>query len=322
MIKDKIKSEEVLEKNKIDQLNRTAKIRIDYLINVNEIVMMMNKLNEDPNMSLFRLDKINALLDISLDYAWKLCHVKKRKELKIINDEDKDTYLDRYTTTVNDKLDLVNQIGELIDSYVSDACNIVDGINKCHNNSYLYYILEEDLKKCKDNGSNVYDEPDTKKKDSEPDTKKKDTQKKDTKVKDKPDTKKKDAKKKDSKPNIKVKNKPGNKVKDKSDTKVKDKQNTKVKDKPDAKESSGSKNEPQKTLSNGELAKTLDHIKKIFECFVCKKFINNTFRLRGQDKDGIALCTISKPDKHSKITHEIAICRDAISLNTEKKQRV
>ena len=136
------------------------------------------------------------------------------------------------------------------------------------------------------------DKPDTKKKDA----KKKDS-KPDTKVKDKPDTKKKDAKKKDSKPNIKVKNKPGNKVKDKSDTKVKDKQNTKVKDKPDTKESSASKNEPHKTLSNGELAKTLDGVKKIFECFVCEKFINNTFRLRGQDKDGIALCTISKPDK-------------------------
>ena len=91
----------------------------------------------------------------------------------------------------------------------------------------MVLILEEDLKKCKDNilklinGSNVYDKPDTKKKDSEPDiindkpdTKKKDTKKKDakkkdskpdTKVKDKPDTKKKDAKKKDSKPNTKVK---------------------------------------------------------------------------------------------------------------------
>ena len=146
LIKDKIKSEEeeVLEKNKIiDQVNQTAKIRVDYLINVNEIVMMMNKLNEDPNMSLFKLDKINALLDKSLDYAWKLCRVKKRKEHKIINDEDKDTYLDRYTNIVNDKLDLVNQIGKLIDSYVSDAYNNIDGINKCHNNSSLYYILEE-----------------------------------------------------------------------------------------------------------------------------------------------------------------------------------
>ena len=58
--------------------------------------------------------------------------------LKKDNDEDKDMYLDRYTNIVNDKLDLVNQIGELIDSYVSDAYNIVDGINKCHNNSSLY----------------------------------------------------------------------------------------------------------------------------------------------------------------------------------------
>ena len=203
MIKDNIKSEEVLEKNKImDRVNQTAKIRVDYLINVYEIAMMINKLNEDPNMSLLKLDKINALLDKSLDYAWKLCSVKKRKLHKIINDEDKDTYFDRYTNIVNDKLDLVNQIGELIDSYVSDAYNIVDGINKCHNNSSLFYILEEDLKKCKDNilklinGSNVYDKPDTKNKDSDtdiindkPDTEKKDTKKKDTKVKDKPDTK-------------------------------------------------------------------------------------------------------------------------------------
>ena len=233
---------------------------------------------------------------------------------------------------VNDKLDLVNQIGELIYRYVSDAYNIVDSINKCHNNSSLYYVLEEDLKKCKDNilklinDSNVYDKPDTKKKDSEPgiindkpDTKKKDTKKKDTKLKDKPDTKKKDAKKKGSKPDTKVKDKPDTKVKDKPDTKVKDKLDTKVKDKEDI-ESSASKNEPRKTLSNGELAKTLDRIKKIFECFVCEKFINNKFRLRGHDKDRIKLCSISKPDKHSKITHGIAICRDALSLNTEKNK--
>ena len=146
-------------------------------------------------------------------------------------------------------------------------------------------------------------------------------------MKDKPDTKKKDAKKKDSKPDTKVKDKPDTKVKDKPDTKVKDKPDTKMKDKQDTKvkdkeyiESSASKYKPQKTLSKGELAKTLDRIKKIFECFVCKKLINNKFRLRGQNKDGITLCSISKSDKHSKITHRIAIYRDAILLNTEKNK--
>ena len=93
-----------------------------------------------------------------------------------------------------------------------------------------------------------------------------------------------------------------------------------MKDKEDI-ESSASKNEPQKTLSNGELAKTLDRIKNIFECFVCEKFINNKFRLRVQNKEGITLCSIGKSDKHSKITHGIAIYRDEILLNTEKKNK-
>ena len=33
---------------------------------------------------------------------------------------------------------------------MADAYNIVDGINKSHNNDLLYDILAEDLKKCKD----------------------------------------------------------------------------------------------------------------------------------------------------------------------------
>ena len=106
-------------------------------------------------------------------------------------------------------------------------------------------------------------------------------------------------------------------MKDSPDTKVKDKSDTKVKDKEDN-ESSASKNEPQKTLRNGEPAKTLDRIKRIFECFVCEKFMNEKFRKRGWNKDGITLSSIIKPNKDSKITHGIAIYRDVISLNTKK----
>ena len=52
---------------------------------------------------------------------------------------------------------------------MADAYNIVDGINKSHNNSLLYHILAEDLKKGKDiilkmiNSSNVCSKQDTKK---------------------------------------------------------------------------------------------------------------------------------------------------------------
>ena len=247
------------------------------------------------------------MFDKSLDYAWELSHGGNSEKHEITIDKDKNMYVNRYSGIISDKLDLVNEISEVIDSYMSDAYNIADGINKSHNNDSLYDILAEDLKKCKNttlkmsNSSNVCSKQDTKKTDADnatvcdkqdtnndkadtnnnndkPDTKVKD--KPDTKVKDKPDTKKKDAKKKDSKPDTKVKDKPGTKVKDKSDTKVKDKPDTKVKDKEDI-ESSTSKNESQKTLSNGEPAKIFDNIKEILNCFVCEKFINEKFSIRG-----------------------------------------
>ena len=116
---------------------------------------------------------------------------------------------------------------------------------------------------------------------------------------DKPDTKKEDAKKKDAK-----------KKDCKPDTKVKDKEDI---------ESTASKNEHQKSFSNGEPTKTLHRIKKVFECFVCEKFRNEKLRIRCRDKNGITLYSISKSKKDYKITHIIAIYRDEISLNTEKK---
>ena len=205
---------------------------------------------------------------------------------------------------------------------MTDAYHIVDGINKSHSNDSLYDILAEDLKKCKDtilkmiNSSNVCAKQDTKKTDADNATvcDKQDTNndkadtannnnndKPDTKVKDKLDTMKKDAKKKDSKP----------------DTKVKDKPDTKVKDKEDI-ESSASKNEPQKTLSNGEPAKIFDSIKEIFKCFVCEQFMNEKFSIRGYSRDEITLCLINKPKKGFKIIHVISICRETLSLNIEK----
>ena len=150
---------------------------------------------------------------------------------------------------------------------------------------------------------------DAKKKDSKPDTKVKD--KPDTKVKDKPDTKVKD------KSDTKVKDKPDSKVRDKSGTKAKDKPDTKVKDKEDI-ESSASKNEPQKTLSNGEPAKIVDSIKEILKCFVCEKFMNEKFSIRGYSKDEITLCLINKPKKGFKIIHVISICRDTLLLKYRK----
>ena len=133
----------------------------------------MNELHDDPHLRHLELNRINALLDKSLDYAWELSHSGNREKHEITIDKDKDMYVNRYADIINDKLDVVNEIGELIDSYMADAYNIVDGINESHNNSSAYDILAEDLKKCKDtilkmiNSFNVCAKQDTKKNDAD-----------------------------------------------------------------------------------------------------------------------------------------------------------
>ena len=123
-------------KNKaVDQVDLNAKINIDYLKNVNEISEIMNELHDDPHLWLLDLNRRNSLLDKSLDYAWELSHGGNREKHEITIDKDKDMYVNRYTEIINDKLDLFNEIRELIDSYIANAYNIVDGINKSHNSS-------------------------------------------------------------------------------------------------------------------------------------------------------------------------------------------
>ena len=100
----------------------------------------MNDLHDDPQLRHTELNKINVLTDKPLDFASELCHGGNREWNDGINN----------INTINDKTDLVNEIGETIDSYTTDAYNIIDAINKSHNNDSLYNILAEDLKKCKD----------------------------------------------------------------------------------------------------------------------------------------------------------------------------
>ena len=99
----------------------------------------------------------------SLDLVSELCHGGNREWYGVIDNID----------TINDKIDLVNEIGEVIDSFMTDAYNIIDAINKSHNNDSLYDTLAEDLKKCKDtilkmiNSSNVCVNQDNKKNDTD-----------------------------------------------------------------------------------------------------------------------------------------------------------
>ena len=69
----------------------------------------MNELHDEPHLRVLVLNKINALIDKSLDYAWELSHdgIREKHEITV----DKDMYVNRYTDTINDKLDLLNEVG-------------------------------------------------------------------------------------------------------------------------------------------------------------------------------------------------------------------
>ena len=126
----------IIKKNKIvDQVNLIAKMRADYL----KIPEKMNYLHDDLRLRYIELDKINTLTYRLLDYAWELSHGNRGWYVAINNID-----------SINDKIDLVNEICEVIDSYMADAYNIVNGISKNHHNDPLYDILAEDLEKCKD----------------------------------------------------------------------------------------------------------------------------------------------------------------------------
>ena len=178
----------------IDQVNLLAKTRNDFSKNFNEICMLMNELqdeiyDDDSWLRLVELNKINGLLDESLDYVRKMIYAENREKhekISIDKDKDIDGYVSMYTGIINDKLELMNRIGELLDSIMVEVQNIVDMVRETNNDSLIYDILEENFKKWKDNilelinSVNACAKPNTKKKDK-PDTKKKGTKKKDIK---------------------------------------------------------------------------------------------------------------------------------------------
>ena len=187
--------------------------------------------SHDSWLRLVGLNKINVLLDEALDYVWKTIYDKNREKHERINVDkykDIDGYVTKYANIVNNKLELVNRIGEILDSAMIEVENEVDMINEMKQKEceidietlkLMHQTLAKILKKWIDvilemiNRDSACSKPETKKKDNKADAKKKDN-KQDIKKKDsKPDTKKKDnrpdTKKKDNKPDTKKKdNKP------------------------------------------------------------------------------------------------------------------
>ena len=108
-----------------------AEVRNGFLNNINKICILMGELQDDSWLRILEMNKINALLDESLDYIWKLIYGKNREKNEINNigidkKKDIDEYVSRYMDIVNDKLELVSKLGELLDNIMVDIQNVVE----------------------------------------------------------------------------------------------------------------------------------------------------------------------------------------------------
>ena len=106
----------------IDQVNLIVEVRKGFSDNINKICILMSELQDGMYsdvswLRLVEMNKINPLLDKSLDFIWKMIYGKNREENEINNididkDKDIDGYVTKYTDIANDKSELVNKIGE------------------------------------------------------------------------------------------------------------------------------------------------------------------------------------------------------------------
>ena len=150
-------------------------MRSDFVENVSEICSLMKELKDDLYddswLRLAELNKINALLDESLDYVWKMVYGVNREKYEIDSiDKDKhkdiDGYVSMYTNIMNDKLELVSSLGELFDTIMVEVQSVASEID---NTKSSYDILVDYWNKWNDyiiklvSMFNIYIKPDAKK---------------------------------------------------------------------------------------------------------------------------------------------------------------
>ena len=124
--------------NQISQVNKFSLVRNMYAKNTIEIGKLMIELQEgnicddDPQLQLNELQKMNILIDEAFHNAWKIIHDKDSKMHKKIGINkylEIDRYVDKYTDIINGKIELLNNIGVIIDSAVIEIQSKVDMIN-------------------------------------------------------------------------------------------------------------------------------------------------------------------------------------------------
>ena len=127
--------------NHISQVNKFSLVRNMSARDTREIGKLMIELQEgnicddrydDPWLKFNELQKMNILIDEAFDNAWRVIQNKDRKMHKKIDINkylEIDRYVDKYTDIINGKIELLNNIGVILDSAMIEIQSKVDMIN-------------------------------------------------------------------------------------------------------------------------------------------------------------------------------------------------
>ena len=149
--------------NKIDSINkinkRLSEVNTKVTNKVKSIYEAMcelqNEIYNDPWLRLVELNKIEDILDDALNVVSKEIYGKNRISSKIINiDKHKgiNGYVSKLTDVINNKINLINKIGETIDHVMCEINNEINMIDeKIHKASEMdnetLYLIDDKLDK-------------------------------------------------------------------------------------------------------------------------------------------------------------------------------
>ena len=142
--KTKTEDKDVLDKinNKIDTINRIneglAKVKIKVTMKIELIHESVCELqdeiySDDSWLRLVELEKIDAIIDEASNVVWNMICGENRispEEIKIDKHKDIDRYVSKLTDVINNKIELVNRMGGVIDHVMSEIKNETNMIDE------------------------------------------------------------------------------------------------------------------------------------------------------------------------------------------------
>ena len=142
--KTKDKDKDILDKinNKIDTINkmnkRLEKVKAEVTKKIELIYESMCELqdeiySDDSWLRLVELEKIDAIIDEALNIVWNMICGENRispEEIKIDKHKDINGYVNKLTDVINNKIELVNRMGGVIDHVMSEIKNETNMIDE------------------------------------------------------------------------------------------------------------------------------------------------------------------------------------------------